>query len=576
MKNKLNCDVIGAVVGHTTTDTFTFAPKSLQVKLGDIVCTQLEVPGSQKDSLVALVWGRIIGLGRVNPFFPAEAAQELANAGISLLDTVLSSSRDQVDAKVLILGVTYDDKYLLSPLTYPVEPGGVVYSPPSNVVENFLTPTDRTKRSIEVGNLIGRSDVSVSLAADKIVARHMAILAMTGGGKTVASRRVIRELCSHKYPLIIFDPHGDYLGLYAKQKELGVRVRVFTPQILLNRDDLDTVFSLVSKWGFKLTDPQIEVLNYLLHHGKYKRNLLDWLQELRAYAENLAKAKRRKETTNPDEDSFKSASINAVNRSLRRICEDLSQMKLQNEFLKTRLRDYNFEDLPDLGSHAHEICQSGQVSIIYLGGYNHITQSVIVSLIMESLFSIRAKLNNEIPPFYAIVEEAHNFVPSRSEGTEDTPSLSTIRKVITEGRKFGTGLLLISQRPSRLDETILSQCNTYLVLRLVNPRDQSFVQRVMENLSDEDSKILSSFGPGQGLISGQAVKFPLLVKIKFDEDLQTSEIGTENFIDEASEWRLSSAQINASRDLIQSREVYEGDRSNKVYKPSDPVRRQDV
>jgi uncharacterized protein len=565
MKNKLDWDVVGAVVGNTTTSNFTFAPKTLQVKLGDIVCTQLAVPGSSKDKLTALVWGRIISLGRVNPFFPAEAAQELANAGVSLLDTVLSSSRDQLDAKVLILGATYDQNYVLSPLIYPVEPGGIVYSPPSDIVEKFLTPTDKQKRTIEVGNLIGRTDVSVSLAADKIVARHMAILAMTGGGKTVASRRVIRELCNHKYPLIIFDPHGDYLGLYTKQKELGVKVRIFTPKILLNRDDLDTVFSLVSKWGFKLTDPQIELLNYLLHNGKYKRNLHDWLNELRSYADNLARRKRGKETTNPDEDSFKSASINAVNRSLRRICEDLSQMEIQNTFLKERLQGYEFEDLPDLSTHAHEICQSGQVSIVYLGGYNHITQSVIVSLIMESLFAIRAQLNNKIPPFYAVVEEAHNFIPSRSEGTDDTPSLSTLRKVITEGRKFGTGLLLISQRPSRLDETILSQCNTYLVLRLVNPRDQSFVQRVMENLSDEDSKILASFGPGQGLISGQAVKFPLLVKIKFDEDLQTSEIGTENFLDEAAEWILSSEQINASKALKASTEIKPGARETPKY-----------
>ena len=60
-----------------------------------------------------------------------------------------------------------------------------------------------------------------------------------------------------------------------------------------------------------------------------------------------------------------------------------------------------------------------------------------------------------------MVEEAHNFIPSTGEGQANTPSVEIIRKVITEGRKFGVGLLLISQRPSRLDETTLSQCNTY-------------------------------------------------------------------------------------------------------------------
>ena len=142
-----------------------------------------------------------------------------------------------------------------------------------------------------------------------------------------------------------------------------------------------------------------------------------------------------------------------------------------------------------------------------------------------------------IPPFQAIIEEAHNFIPSRQEGTEETPSLATIRKVITEGRKFGTGLVLISQRPSRLDETTLAQCNSFLVLRLVNPRDKNFVRSVMENLSESDADILQTFGPGQGIVSGQAVRFPLLVKVKFDADLVSEAIGDEDFIGEASSWK---------------------------------------
>ncbi len=157
---------------------------------------------------------------------------------------------------------------------------------------------------------------------------------------------------------------------------------------------------------------------------------------------------------------------------------------------------------------------------------------------MESLFRHRASLSGRIAPFLGLIEEAHNFIPSAREGTEDTPSLTTLRKVITEGRKFGTGLLLITQRPSRVDETILAQCNTFLVLRLVNPKDQNYVRQVMENLSDADAKLLPGFGPGQGLVSGQAVRFPLLVRIKMDEELRSKSLGgDENFIEQADAWR---------------------------------------
>ena len=104
-----------------------------------------------------------------------------------------------------------------------------------------------------------------------------------------------------------------------------------------------------------------------------------------------------------------------------------------------------------------------------------------------------------------------------------------MRRVITEGRKFGTGLMLISQRPSRLDETIVSQCNSFLILRLVNPRDQAFVRAVMENLPESDARMIPGFGPGQGIVSGQVVRFPLHIRVKMDEDLLAAEIGDEDF-----------------------------------------------
>ena len=147
---------------------------------------------------------------------------------------------------------------------------------------------------------------------------------------------------------------------------------------------------------------------------------------------------------------------------------------------------------------------------------------------MESLFNHRSSYEDRIPRFLAVIEEAHNFIPSGKEGTRDTPSLPTLRKVITEGRKFGTGLMIISQRPGRLDETTLSQCNTFLVLKLVNPNDQRWVKNVMENLSEKDANWLKAFGPGQGLISGHAVSYPLQVQVKFDENLRSKKLGDED------------------------------------------------
>ena len=101
---------------------------------------------------------------------------------------------------------------------------------------------------------------------------------------------------------------------------------------------------------------------------------------------------------------------------------------------------------------------------MYLKGYESLPSSTIVSILLDTLFNHRSVGGKIIPPFFTVLEEAQNFIPSRSEGQEGYPSVSTIKKIATEGRKFGAGLMLVSQRPYRLDETVCAQMNSYILL----------------------------------------------------------------------------------------------------------------
>jgi DNA helicase HerA-like ATPase len=541
---------IGTVVGNTSTSSFSFILRSFHGKLGDIVATRVEVPiGSDTDRRVAIVWGRIVGIDRFNPFFPAEAAQELADQDIRMVDTVLSSSRDHLEAEVLILGTTFDDpgNAQLTPLTYPVKPSSAVLYPGPDDVRRLLTgqdddPDKPRPPMLRVGTLIARRDVEVALSARQVVSRHLAILAMTGGGKTVAARRIIRELIEIGYPLVIFDPHGDYLGFFEKRKLFPkTKIRILYPMIRMRQNNVGIIGDLIDKMGKKLTDAQQQFFYWLLGEQEVTEGetATAYIQRLMDYAENIRAKKVRKDDKLGEElAEMRPMTMNAVKRSLSFVHDNLKQMEKNNERLRSqpRFKDYEFHEMPDPTDKPEEIVNPWTVSIFYLAGYDHLNQSAIVSIVLEALFGHRSTLSGVIPPFQAIIEEAHNFIPSRQEGTDETPSLPTIRKVITEGRKFGTGLVLISQRPSRLDETTLAQCNTFLVLRLVNPRDKYFVRSVMENLSEADANILASFGPGQGIVSGQAVRFPLLVKVDFDDDLVSDAIGDEDFISDAARW----------------------------------------
>src|SRR5262245_10605237 len=99
---------VGTVVGNAGIAEYTFILQQFQANVGDIVAVRMQVPGDNHSSRQEIyVWARITDISRFNPFFPYEAAQEIAGEGISLEDTVLSGTRDQLEAKALILGSTF-------------------------------------------------------------------------------------------------------------------------------------------------------------------------------------------------------------------------------------------------------------------------------------------------------------------------------------------------------------------------------------------------------------------------------------------------------------------------------------
>lgn len=552
-------ETIGTVVGNASTSEFAFILKSFKSRVGDLVAVRMDVPDeTYSGTRPIIVWGRVVAITRFNPFFPYEAAQELSQEGISLVDTVLSNSRDQLEATVLILGCTATNDFTsIYPLTYPVQPAADVCYPPVEAIRELLAGGVPGHTPLHIGTLIARQDVDVEISADRLVSRHMAILAMTGGGKTVAARRILRELIDRRYPVLILDPHGDYLGLWQKRTLFpGSEVQLLYPHISMTEQNRGIVEVLISKMTHGLNDTQREQLAGLLAATDPTPGL-----PVLGYIEQLLHAVNYKIDNVKDRRQL--PTLHVVRRSLNVVSERLERMEQTNERMRAQLESLKFLRLPDPEGEPEGIVSPGKVSILYLGGYDHLTQTTIASVVLEALYEHRANLSSRIPPFLTLIEEAHTFIPSAREGASDVPSLETIRKVITEGRKFGTGLLLVSQRPSRVDETILAQCNSFLILRLVNPRDQNYVKQIMENLDEKDARMLPGFGPGQGVVSGQAVRFPLLVKIRMDEDLRYDGLGDENFFEQVREWQPDEKAAVRRRVAQNARELSKLSRRRK-------------
>ena len=123
------------------------------------------------------------------------------------------------------------------------------------------------------------------------------------------------------------------------------------------------------------------------------------------------------------------------------------------------------------------------------------------------------RIDEKIPRFLTVIEEAHNFIPNRIDGT-DAPSLPIIKQIATEGRKYGMGLVFISQRPSRIDATVLSQANSYLIMRIVNPNDQRYIRDVVETMGEGEASALPNLNTGEALLSGAFTRIPVMVRVE--------------------------------------------------------------
>lgn len=164
------------------------------------------------------------------------------------------------------------------------------------------------------------------------------------------------------------------------------------------------------------------------------------------------------------------------------------------------------------------------VVILDLSGVPFEVLSITVSLISRILFEYgyyykrlrtkkdsEEKINNDTP-FLLVFEEAHKYVP-KSDLVKYRASKNSIERIAKEGRKYGVTLLLASQRPSELSETIFSQCNNFIAMRLTNPIDQNYVNKLLPDTLGNLTEKLPSLRAGEALLIGESVILPSIVNI---------------------------------------------------------------
>jgi DNA helicase HerA-like ATPase len=445
----------------------------------------VEIPFSE-----GIIIGMITNVRKTNKYFErADAVKEFEAQGTKLFEQFPVNDWEYMLAVVNPLGVFSENK--IKRTTHPPSPGTKVFNAqPSNIVK-FLGLDE--EKGLELGEMEFHP-VKIKLNMSKLLQKHLAILAMSGAGKSWTVSCLIEELLSRKkehgrVAVVAFDVHGEYTNFAEpttdpKYKDFSGKTRLIRARDLkigvpkLNVGMFAMLLPNVSPAQKRELGKAIDTLQNKMKDGLGPYDLQDIKGELMSELGN----KEGKES---------------VITTLLGWLSELDGLRL-----------FGKADNPSL----MDLVQPGVLTVIDLSDviYQRKKQ-VIVGYLAQRLFNERK--DGTIPPTTIILEEAHNFIPEKSSKNEASAKY-IFRTIAREGRKFGVSLCLISQRPVQLDTTTLSQCNTQLLLRITNPYDIKHIGESAEGLSTESLGMITGLKVGEGVLVGEAVNAPTFFKIR--------------------------------------------------------------
>lgn len=396
---------------------------------------------------------------------------------------------EKVIADLSVIGYR-DDRHLLQIPHTPFRAGEAVYRAKEELIGNIIGLSNDGRKGAYIGLLTGH-DIPIYVDINSLVQRHVSILAKTGGGKSYAAGVLIEEFMKHGVTTVIIDPHGEYTSmklpaeLSESMKRFNVspksyrgKIQEFSPDTKINPDARPLRFTL------KNLDAR-EILG---------------LTNLKSVRSNLQALRRVLDVlTNTGKDYGLEDIISLLESE-----DDPSYSSLINEleYLK------EVEIFAREGTRIDDLITKGNTSIINLKGAPPDIQELIVNRLATAVFELR-KLN-KLPPLMLVLEEAHNFCPQQGQAA----SSKILRTVASEGRKFGLGLLVLSQRAAKIDKNVLSQCNTQIILKLTNPNDLKAVIASVEGLTSGMTDEIQRLPIGVALVVGGKINAPLFVEIR--------------------------------------------------------------
>lgn len=494
-------EVVGTVAGPgDDPNEFVFVtPADKSIKTGEFITYTVSVEDEPR-SVFARVTNRELIRGLPEGFLADPAvgpATVAATLGVPTDDTELY----RLTATV----VGYYDTNMTTfanPRQLP-DPGTPLSIAPHQQLETVLPNLGSETDSIDVTTVGGVAHIgwllnrpaqatNLHIPIEEFASTHLAILASTGSGKSYTASVLIEEMMrpTSRASLLVFDPHGEY----------------------------DTLAEMQGKEAFQDADGyEPDVVYYDPERLRVRISELE-IGDVMAVLDN---------PSNRMQDRLSTAWRSMQNRDSRTWGIDALIRKMEDEFgaddasvgaLEWRLRrSIERNDLfhPEENVPLDEIVNPGQCTVLQMDTLDRRDQQLITTVLLrrmyrERLADVRNRESDIEHPIFAMFEEGHRFAPA----TGEAPSLGIMRTITSEGRKFGFGLGIISQRPSKIDQDVLSQCGTQISMQIQNPTDQDAVKTSVEAAGEDVLRELPGLTPGQAVVSGDAMNTPALIQVR--------------------------------------------------------------
>ncbi|MBT4651717.1 ATP-binding protein [Candidatus Woesearchaeota archaeon] len=336
-----------------------------------------------------------------------------------------------------------------------------------------------------IGKLEGK-EIPIKIDFQKILTKHLCVLAKSGAGKSYTVGVLLEEIMEKGVPLLIIDPHGEYSSLKFPSED--------REKLIEWKLEAKGYGGQIQEYGDMNVKDDVRPLKLNEKVSNYELMRLLPLQLTNTQEAILFSVIKDLEEINFDNILL---GLEELNSSGKWGLIDTIMYLRDLELFSSSYTDFN------------ELITPGKCSIINLKGINPEVQDIIVYKLLKDLFMARKQ--EKIPPFFCVVEEAHNFVPEKGFGK--SKSGDVIRLISSEGRKFGLGLCVVSQRPALVQKTVLSQCSTQIIMKVTNPNDLRAIVGSIEGITSETEEEIQRLPIGSCLLCG-VVDRPLVVNVR--------------------------------------------------------------